>query len=311
VRLGASRLFAVRVPQPRFARLSAGFLLFCCSCVLLISPVFPRQNPDAMDPDQNKAKARQVLKQSVEAMGGPLFRDQTLSECDGRVAQFDRNGGTLGYSMVHSYWQYPDKNRSEYIVKTTKGGIFAVLWGNLPVKGGEFIQLFDGDKGWTMDKSGVNEADATVIEEFQAGLKRQIRNLLLHRASEEGVFLYYAGIGISDMREVEWIDFTDNDDRKVRVAIDRLTHLPLRTIATTPNEDMHDKDEDLTIYSNYEPLQGVQTPMQISREHNGRRTHQIFYTSCTNAPNVPADFFTEASLQKKFKDTGGKVKAQK
>jgi hypothetical protein len=264
-----------------------------------------------MDPDQNKAKARQVLKQSVEAMGGPLFRDQTLSECDGRVAQFDRNGGTLGYSMVHSYWQYPDKNRSEYIVKTTKGGIFAVLWGNLPVKGGEFIQLFDGDKGWTMDKSGVNEADATVIEEFQAGLKRQIRNLLLHRANEEGVFLYYAGIGISDMREVEWIDFTDNDDRKVRVAIDRLAHLPLRTIATTPNEDMHDKDEDVTIYSNYEPLQGVQTPMQISREHNGRRTHQIFYTSCTNAPNVPADFFTEASLQKKFKDTGGKVKAQK
>jgi len=269
------------------------------------------QNPDTMDLDQNKAKAKQLLAQAVQAMGGGLYRDQTVSECDGRVAKFDRNGGTLGYSMMKSYWQYPDKNRTEYIVKTTKGGLFAVLWGNLPVKGGDFIQLFDGDKGWMMDKSGVTEADATVIDEFQASLKRQVRNLLLHRADEEGVFLHYAGIGTADMREVEWIDFSDDADRTVRLALDRLSHLPLRTDAITPNEEMHDKDKDVTIYSNYESLQGIQTPMQISREHNGMRTHQIFFTSCTNAPALPPDFFTEASLQKKFKDTGGKAKAQK
>jgi len=269
------------------------------------------QNPDTMDLDQNKAKAKQLLAQAVQALGGGLYRDQTVSECDGRVAKFDRNGGTLGYSMMKSYWQYPDKNRTEYIVKTTKGGLFAVLWGNLPVKGGDFIQLFDGDKGWMMDKSGVTEADATVIDEFQASLKRQVRNLLLHRADEEGVFLHYAGIGTADMREVEWIDFADDADRTVRLALDRLSHLPLRTDAITPNEEMHDKDKDVTIYSNYESLQGIQTPMQISREHNGMRTHQIFFTSCTNAPALPPDFFTEASLQKKFKDTGGKAKAQK
>ena len=283
--------------------------LFVVSCLLVATG--HAQNPDTMDLDQNKAKAKQLLAQAVQAMGGGLYRDQTVSECDGRVAKFDRNGGTLGYSMMKSYWQYPDKNRTEYIVKTTKGGLFAVLWGNLPVKGGDFIQLFDGDKGWMMDKSGVTEADATVIDEFQASLKRQVRNLLLHRADEEGVFLHYAGIGTADMREVEWIDFSDDADRTVRLALDRLSHLPLRTDAITPNEEMHDKDKDVTIYSNYEPLQGIQTPMQISREHNGMRTHQIFFTSCTNSPALPPDFFTEASLQKKFKDTGGKVKAQK
>ncbi len=263
-----------------------------------------------MDPDANKAKAKQLLKQAIDALGGGLYKDQTESECDGRVAQFDRNGGTLGYSMMRTYWHFPDKNRTEYIVKTTKGGLFAVLWGNLPVKGGEFIQLFNGDKGWTMDKSGINEADATVVEEFQDGLRRQVRNLLLNRANEDGVFLYYAGIGIADMREVEWVDFTDRDDRKVRVALDHQSHLPVRTVAVTPNEEMHDKDEDVTIYSNYREQEGVQTAMQVSREHNGRRTHQIFYNSCTNAPNLPADFFTEQSLQKKFKETGGKVKTQ-
>jgi hypothetical protein len=269
------------------------------------------QNPDTMDLDQNKAKAKQLLAQAVQALGGGLYRDQTVSECDGRVAKFDRNGGIMGYSFMRTYWQFPDKNRTEYIVKTTKGGLFAVLWGNLPVKGGELIQLFDGDKGWYMDKGGVTEADATVVDEFQASLKRQVRNLLLHRANEEGVFLHYAGVGTADMREVEWIDFADDSDRTVRLALDRLSHLPLRTDAITPNEEMHDKDEDVSIYSNYEPLQGVQTPMQISREHNGVRTMQVFFNSCTNSPSLPPDFFTEAALRKKYKDTGGKVKAEK
>lgn len=299
----------MRLSFRKLAHLGAFALVFLISGFLIAAA--SAQNPDTMDPDQNKARARQLLSQAVQALGGGLYRDQSQSDCNGRVAQFDRNGGTLGYSMVRSYWQYPDKNRTEYVVKTTKGGLFAVLWGNLPVKGGEFIQLFEGDKGWTMDKSGVSDADPSVVEEFQAALKRQIRNLLLNRVNENGVFLYYAGIGIADMREVDWVDFTDQDDRKVRLALDHQSHLPVRTVAVTPNQEMHDEDEDVTIYSNYEPLQGVQTAMQITREHNGRRTHQIFYTSCTNAPNLPGDFFTEESLQKKFKDTGGKVKAQK
>lgn len=269
------------------------------------------QNPDTMDLDQNKAKARKLLNQTIQAMGGGLYRDQTQSQCEGRVAQFDRNGGMLGYSFVKSDWQYPNKNRTEYIVKSTKGGMFAVLWGNLPIKGGDVVQLFDGDKGWTMDKSGVSESDATVIDEFQAGLKRQVRNLLLHRADEEGVFLHYAGLGTADMREVEWIDFTDEEDRTVRLALDRLTHLPERTIASTPNEETREKDEDVMIYTNYELAQGIQTPKQVSREHNGRRIYQIFYDTCSNAPNLPPDFFTEDGLRKKYKDTGEKAKAEK
>jgi hypothetical protein len=269
------------------------------------------QNPDTMNPDQNAAKARQLLKQAVEALGGRAFQSNVESDCEGRVAQLDRGGGVMGYSFIHNYWRYPDKNRTEYVVKTTKGGIFAVLWGNLPIKGGYFVQLFNGDKGWTLDKSGVNEADATVVAEFQSSLKRQIHNLLLNRANEEGVFLRYAGIGIADLRPVEWLEFSDQDGRTVRLALDRETHLPWRTVVTTPNQEMQSTEEDVTIYTNYKENEGVQNPMQVTREHNGRRTHQIFYNSCRNNPNLPTDFFTEAGLQKRFKETGGKVKEEK
>jgi hypothetical protein len=278
---------------------------------LLVAPPAFAQNPDSMDPDQNAAKARQLLKQAVAAMGGSAFQNGVESDCEGRVAQFDRNGGTLGYNNIRSYWRYPDKSRTEYVVKSTKGGIFAVLVGNLPVKGGVFIQLFNGDQGWTMDKSGVNEADATVVAEFQSAAKRQLHNLLMNQVKQEGVFLRYGGGGIVDLHPVEWVEISEQDGRTVRLALEHLSHLPLRTVVTTPNEETRDTDEDVTIYSNYENKQGVQTPLQISREHNGRRTYQLFYNSCNNNPNLPMDFFTAESLRERFKKTGGKVKEEK
>ena len=282
-----------------------GFLLFN-------SPVMA-QNPDTMDPDQNSAKAKQLLKQAVEALGGHAFQNNVESDCEGRVAHLDRGGGVMGYTYIRNYWRYPDKNRTEYIVKSTKGGYFGILIGMIPipVKGGSYIQVFDGDRGWTMDKGGVNEMDATVIGEFQDTLKRQIHNLLINRVNEEGVFLRYAGIGVADLRQVEWLEFSDPDGRTVRLALERESHLPMRTVVTTPNQEMRTTDEDVTIYSNYKENEGVQTPQQVTREHNGRRTHQIFYSSCKNNPNLPSDFFTEAALQKKFKETGGKIKEEK
>jgi hypothetical protein len=278
--------------------------------LLFISPA-GAQNPDTMDPDKSAAMAKQLLKQAIQALGGSAYQNSVESECEGRVAQLDRNGSLEGFNNIRSYWRYPDKNRTEYEVKSTKGGFFAVLVGSLPIKGGTFIQLFNGDKGWTMDKSGVNEADATVVAAFQSVVKRQIRHLLLDRVNEEGVYLRYAGIGVADLRQVEWVEISDQDGQTVRLALEHGTHLPLRTFVTTPNEEMRDKDEDVIIYSNYKELEGVQTPLQVTREHNGRRTHQIFYNSCRHNPNLPADFFTEAGLQKRFKETGGKATPQK
>jgi hypothetical protein len=114
-----------------------------------------------------------------------------------------------------------------------------------------------------------------------------------------------------DLHPVEWVEISEQDGRTVRLALEHLSHLPLRTVVTTPNEETRDTDEDVTIYSNYENKQGVQTSLQISREHNGRRTYQLFYNSCNNNPNLPVDFFTAESLRERFKKTGGKVKEEK
>ena len=69
------------------------------------------QNPDMMDPDQNTAKAKQILKQLIDAMGGPIYLNAKSLECDGRRAMFGHNGQMMGYVDFKDYRVFPDNCR--------------------------------------------------------------------------------------------------------------------------------------------------------------------------------------------------------
>jgi len=280
--------------------------------LVLLAPGLRAQNADLLDPEKSTAKAKQILQQAIEALGGAAFRDYDELECSGRQAQFDHSGALGGYAGYRSFWHFPDKNRTEYIVSSTKGGLLAVFVGALPVKGGEFIQVFSGNEGWTMDKSGVNEAAASTVADFQVAAKRQLRNVMLLKVKEQDVFVRYAGTTTADLRPVDWVEITDRgEEGSIRLAFDNSTHLPSRMVVASKDAETGQMDEDVTIFTNYQPSDGIQLPMQVTRLHNDRRTYQLFLASCKANPNLPADFFTKEGLERHYKETGGKVREKK
>jgi hypothetical protein len=278
----------------------------------LLAPLVRAQNPDIWDPEKSTAKAKQLVEQAIAALGGAAFRDYGEQECDGRQAQIDRSGGVDGYAGYRSYWHFPDKNRTEYLVNSTKGGPLALLVGILPIRGGVFIQLFSGDEGWTMDKSGVNEVAASTVSDFQTAAKNHFHNVLLRKVNEPDVFLRYTGTTTADLRQVDWVEITySGDEGSLRLALDHATHLPSRVVVTSKDAVTGDMDEDVTILTNYQPSNGVQLPMQITRMHNDRRTYQLFLDSCKVNPSLPADFFTKEGLERRYKESKGKVTDKK
>src|SRR5260370_15098770 len=94
-----------------------------------------------------------------------------------------------------NYRRYPDKDRTEYIGKG-RNTILASLFGLDGLDfahGGIVITLYNGDHGWTFDRSGVSELPATSISDFQEAFKRHAYNLVPPRLKEPGLAIRFGG----------------------------------------------------------------------------------------------------------------------
>lgn len=252
------------------------------------------QNPDTLMPDASTAKGKQVLQQLIDALGGPTYLDIRDSDCEGRLARFGHNGELTGYTLFKDYWRYPDTNRTDYSKK------------------GVIINLYSGDKGWTLDKSGVSELSAASIADFQEQTKKDVNNLLRFRLKEPGMQIRFGGSDIVDLKPVDWVDITDAEQRNFRLAVDHSSHLLVRAVISTPDENTHDRNVDTTIYANFQLMDGVRTALQLTMDRNGRRLNQVFFNSCKYNSGLPADLFTKAALEKRFSEVGSrKYKGEK
>ena len=273
------------------------------------------QNPDTMMPEANQAKARQILKDLVDEMGGPAYLSVRQRECSGRRAQFGHAGELSGYIEFKDYWEYPDKSRTEYIAKghNTILGYMLGIDGLDISGGGTIITQYNGDQGWVMDRGGVEDLPATSISDFQEFAKRNADNLLRLRLKEDGVTVRYAGPDIVDLKPVEWVEIRDPEQRVFRLAVEKSTHLMIRSVATVTDDasGAPERTDETTIYSNYQRVGGLFVPLQISRERNGRKTYQAFLSSCDYNPSLPQDFFTKAALEERFAHSGFKKKQGK
>jgi hypothetical protein len=280
----------------KFAQFSFVVLLACAVLVPRVSA----QNPDTLMPEQSTAKAKQILAELINGLGGPGYAEVRESECTGRRALFGHDGALMGYINFNDFRHFPDKARIEYLGK----GRNTILQSLLGIDGLDFahggivITLFNGDHGWTYDRSGVNELPATSISEFQEQAKRNIDNLLRLRLNEPGMVIRFGGNDTVDLKQVDWVELTDSEGRKFRLAIDRSTHWLVRAVVSTEDREYNQINDDTTIYTNYQLKENVWTALQVSREHNGRRTAQFFYDTCRYNPNFPDDLFSKDSLQK-------------
>ncbi|MGA8011816.1 MAG: hypothetical protein WB949_05265, partial [Candidatus Acidiferrales bacterium] len=60
------------------------------------------------------------------------------------------------------------------------------------------------------------------------------------------------------------------------------------------------KSAEIEYYSNYHPIDGVQTPFQITRERNGIKIFQVFFDKCDYNTSVSDALFTKESLDQRW-----------
>jgi hypothetical protein len=254
-----------------------------------------------MLPEQSAAKAKQVLQQVITALGGPAYLNVRDTQCDGRAAEFGTAGTLMGFTLFRDSWLLPDKNRTEYFTKGehTILGFFLGSDDLLITHGGATITVFSGKEGWSLDKSGVSEQAEDLIKDFNEQVTSGMNNMLRRRMNQPGVDAQYAGTDLIDLKEAEWIEFTDSDHRVMRLGIDKYTHLPLRWVVATRDPETRVTTEAITSYTQYMALDGVKTPLSIELSRNDRKLSQTFLTVCKYNSDLAPDLFTRAALEQR------------
>lgn len=251
---------------------------------LALFPMHPAahaQSGGNLMPAESAAKARAILNQAIEALGGDAYLRLRDADCMAKLAGFERSGSIGGIGEVHVLRQMPDKNRTEYD------------------KLGVIVTVYAGDKGWTLDRSGVEEMPAADIAAYQEQLKNDANFILRYRLNEPGLVLRYGRTEVVDLKQVDWVEVGDKEGRDVRIAVDRASHLPVRFIVNSrDNEGV--RTEMMTVYSSYHLIGGIQTAFQTSRFRNGVQVSQVFYSSCKYNTGLSDDLFSRVSLDKHF-----------
>lgn len=261
----------------------------------VFAPRAATQNPETLLPAQSAAKAKELIQKTIHVLGGQPYLDVRDVTCSGRLAGFDRQGDVGGYTRFIDYVKLPNKERTEYY------------------KQRNLITVYNADKGWELDRGGVQDVPAERMEQNQQDTVTEINYILRYRLSEEGMVFRYRGTDLVDLKEVDVVEIGDHDRRTYRIAIDRATSLPLRLWVTTRDAKTRERVEEIYYFSNYQVVQGLPTALQVARERNARKVYQVFFEECQYNTGLADSLFTRESLEQRFGelDKGKKKEKEK
>lgn len=229
-------------------------------------------------------KGRQILEQTVEALGGEAFLNVTDIDREGRLYNFGRGELASPGEKFRDYVKFPGKE-----------------WLELG-KDGKIVYLNNGEEGWELDRQGIREQTPEAIANFHRANKRDLEYLLRFRLREEGMQTYYLGMEFVDNRRAHLVELVDGDGESYKLYIDARNYLPMQLHTRRRDPASGERVPEVEYYGKYVMLQGVNTPLQLSRERVGLRTLEVFFDAEKVRYNTGIDdaFFTRENLEQRW-----------
>lgn len=259
------------------------FLTICLAAVCVAAvPRANAQEDEEMMPAESAAKAKELIQEAITALGGPAYLNVHDSTCTGHLGEFGHSGDLNGFEHFIDYEEPPFKERQE----------------NLPKR--NIIEVYNGDKGWTLDRGGVSEAAPSDMARFEEDTKIDINNILQHRVHEPGMVFRYAGSDVVELKEADWVELVDSDNRTIRIAFARDTHLPIEKVVEIRDPRTQLKSQETEYYSLYHTIDGIETPFQVTRDRNGMKYFQVFFDKYDYNTGLSDSLFTKESLDERW-----------
>lgn len=213
----------------------------------------------AANADPSAQKAKQLIQQSIQALGGPAYLRIKDVRQQGRGYGFDRTGASrgIGVPFDRSY-QYFDKERYDFF------------------RDGDWVIIHTGDKGYETTYHGTREQDPEEIADYLRRKEFTLERVLLEWVADPKTAYFYEGETIAETKRVHQISLMNNANQSVTLYLDLKTLLPVKKTYTWRNVEMREMWEESEMYDNYRLIDGVQTPFLLTGTRNGKMYSQRF-----------------------------------
>jgi hypothetical protein len=261
--------FMRRLSVPRGAVRSILLALFC-----LLNAGRTNAQEAPPPPSTIAPSAKQVIDRAVEAMGGAAFLNSKNLRTAGRFFAIGEDDRTAGFAPFESTVEFPDKRRFTY------------------GKGTTVTLINDGERGWQLDRYGMIRQPPEQVRRWRVLNRYSLENLLRVLVNETGLLIQDAGVDFVDNLPARKIEIFDSNSTRIVLYVHRDGFLPIRISYHILDPKTREWEEYADVYGDYREVQGIQTPMQMTRFLNGARISQVFRTSVQYNVEYGPDFFT-------------------
>jgi len=229
------------------------------------------QTSSPADPDALKAK--KLIDQMIQALGGDAYLHVQDITQEGRTNGFYHGRPSGGTAPFWRFYKFPDKERVELTKKR------------------DWIVIHNGGRGTETTFHGTRPEDEDANREYKLREEYSMENVLRNWLNAPGTVFFYDGAGFTDNHQVEKVTVANAANQQETFSIDISTHLPIRKTFTVRDPKYKDKDTYAEIFSEYRSIQGVQTPLVITRMKDDEMISQRFMTKVLYNQGLKDDFF--------------------
>jgi hypothetical protein len=281
-------------------------LLVLVVLVLLLGALSGAQTTPApavnLNDSDNARKARAVLDQTIQALGGqPYLTYENRSE-EGRYYPL-YHGRTESTGIPYRYYvEYPDRDRFE--VLHTKD--IHVIPGTIDIGGVKVSDKFDlalihnGDKGYEITYKGTAAQDKLELANYLRRRQHSLEWVFRKWMRDPNVALFYDSASlVVDGKVTESVTLLNSQNDSVSVYLDEISHYPVKISYSWRDPKDKQKNVEEEIYDSYKLVQGIWTPHSITRYFNGETSQQRFIATASYNLKLASVTYDPAAPTKK------------
>jgi len=247
-----------------------------------------------LNDSDNARKARAVLDQTVEALGGqPYLTYENRCETGRYYPLY--HGRTESTGIPYRYYvEYPERDRFEVI--HTKD-VFLLFWdvGNIKVMDkSDIVLIHNGNKGYEITYKGTAAQDKLDLENYLRRRQHSLEWVFRKWIRDPNVALFYDGAAVVNGKITEGVTLLNSQNDSVSVYLDQNSHYPIKISYSWRDPKDKQKNVEDEVYDSYKLVQGIWTPHSITRYFNGETAQQRFINVASYNMKLPDAMFEAA-----------------